>query len=66
MPAEELRDVEKLNAIAGIDSLAALDFVAALEKEFGLEMEPERLNLEFLADLPSLTEYIVSRSQASD
>ncbi len=62
--ASELAGVEKLDEIAGVDSLAALEFVAALEKEFGFELEPERLTLAFLTDLPALTEYLSHRSES--
>lgn len=61
---QELSGVARLSEIAGVDSMAALAFVAAVEKEFGIVMEPERLELSFLDDLPRLAEYLEARANA--
>jgi acyl carrier protein len=61
---DEVRGVTQLTEIAGVDSMAALVFVAAVEKEFGIVIEPERLELSFLADLPRLAAYVEARLEA--
>ncbi len=63
MSPEEIAGTEKLNEVSGVDSLAALEFVSAIEKEFGIELEPDRLTLEFLTDLPTLTAYVDERRE---
>jgi len=52
---------QKLDEISGLDSLAVLEFVTALEKEFGMAIEPEKLELSFVRDLPRLACYIEER-----
>ncbi len=56
--AEDLLYQHKLDEAAGLDSIAVLEFVAALEKEFGIEIEPEFLEIDFLRDLPRLASHI--------
>jgi acyl carrier protein len=55
---EDLPYEHKLDEAAGLDSIAVLEFVAALEKEFGIEIEPEFLEIDFVRDLPRLAFYI--------
>ena len=55
---EDLPYEQKLDEAAGLDSIAVLEFVAALEKEFGIELEPEFLEIDLLRDLPRLAAYI--------
>ena len=55
---------QDLASVAGLDSLALLEFVAGLEKEFHLQIEPDRLGIEFLGDLRALTEYFAERLRA--
>lgn len=55
---EDLPYEHKLDEAVGLDSIAVLEFVAALEKEFGIEIEPEFLEIDFLRDLPRLANYI--------
>ena len=47
-----------LSLIAGLDSLAILEFIAGLEEEFNIQIDIERLNIEFLSDLKALTAYL--------
>ena len=61
---DELGDVTQLSEIAGVDSMAALIFVAAIEGEFQIVIEPERLELDFIQDLPRLAAYVEARSLA--
>jgi len=51
-----------LASVAALDSLAILQFVAGLEQEFGREIDPDRLNIEFLSDLNALAEYFAGCS----
>jgi len=60
---DELRGVTRLSEIAGVDSMAALAFVAAVEKEFHIVIEPERLELDFIEDLPRLAAYVEARGR---
>jgi acyl carrier protein len=46
-----------LGSVAGLDSLALVTFVADLEGEFQFQIEPDKLNIEFLCDLKALSEY---------
>lgn len=52
-----------LGLISGLDSLAILEFVAGLEEEFNIQIETERLNRKFLADLETLVAYLAERLQ---
>jgi acyl carrier protein len=58
---QDLPYEQKLDEVAGLDSIAVLEFVAALEKEFSFEIEPERLELGFVRDLPQLASYVEQR-----
>ena len=60
----DLRYTDKLDEVAGLDSLAVLEFLTALEKEFHITIDPERMNLETLRDLPTLAGYIMARLPA--
>ena len=55
---EDLPYEEKLDDAVGLDSIAVLEFVAALEKEFGIEIEPGLLEIDFVRDLPRLASHI--------
>ena len=63
LPQDEVRGVTRLSELAGVDSMAALAFVAAVEKEFQIVLEPERLDLDFIEDLPRLAAYVEARSK---
>src|SRR5262249_40595954 len=58
---DESRSVTRLSDIAGVDSMAVVLLVAAVEKEFHIEIELERLELDFLEDLPRLAAYVDAR-----
>lgn len=62
LDAAELPPGWKLDEVAGMDSMAVLEFVAGLEREFGVQIEPEFLELDFLRDLPRVAEYMERRS----
>jgi acyl carrier protein len=62
----DLRYTDKLDKVAGLDSLAVLEFLTALEKEFHITIDPERMNLETLRDLPTLAGYIMARLPADN
>jgi acyl carrier protein len=61
---DELRGVTRLSEIAGVDSMAAVVFVAAVEEEFHIVIEPERLELDFIEDLPRLAAYVEACGEA--
>jgi acyl carrier protein len=52
-------------SVAGLDSLAMLGFVAGLEEEFHVQIEPDRLTIEFLGDLEAMTTYFAERLHAT-
>jgi acyl carrier protein len=54
-----------LEEVAILDSIALLEFVTAVEKEFGLKLEPELLDFDFLRDLPALASHIEQRIEAA-
>ena len=56
---------QMLEEVAMLDSIAVLEFVTAVEREFGIKMEPELLDFEFLRDLPGLASYIEHRIEAT-
>ncbi len=56
---------QMLGEVAILDSIALLEFVTAVEKEFGIRMEPELLDFDFLRDLPGLASYIEHRIEAA-
>jgi acyl carrier protein len=58
---DSARDVRRLDELAGFDSGAAIVFVAGLEKEFAIEFEPEKLNLDFLSDVDQIAAYVGTR-----
>jgi acyl carrier protein len=60
---EEVPYEQMLEEVAILDSIAVLEFVAAVEKEFGIRMEPEKLDFDFLRDLSVLASYIEQRMQ---
>ena len=56
---------QMLEEVAILDSIALLEFVTAVEKEFGIKIEPELLDFDFLRDLPGLASYIEHRIEAT-
>ena len=58
---EEVESATPLSMIAPLDSMAALEFVTAIETEFQIVIEPERLDLNFIQDLPSLAAFVEAR-----
>jgi acyl carrier protein len=57
----DLEYEQRLDEMVGLDSLAVIEFVTALEKEFGITIEPELLQLDFVKDLPQLGAYVEDR-----
>ena len=51
----------RLDEVASVDSIAVLEFMAAVEKEFGITIESEFLDFDFLRDLPRLASYLEAR-----
>jgi acyl carrier protein len=58
---EDLPHDLKLDEAASLDSIAVLEFMTAVEKEFGIAIEPEFLEFDFLRDLPALASYVERR-----
>jgi acyl carrier protein len=58
---EDLPHELKLDVAASLDSIAVLEFMTAVEQEFGIELEPEFLEFDFLRDLPALAAYLEDR-----
>ena len=61
---EDLAYEQMLEEVAVLDSIAVLEFVTAVEREFGIKMEPENLDFDFLRDLSVLAAYIDQRVEA--
>ncbi len=61
---EELPYEQMLEEAAVLDSVAVLEFVTAVEKEFGITLETELLEFDFLRDLSVLALYIEQRMEA--
>jgi acyl carrier protein len=55
---EDLRDARRLDEVLALDSIALLKFALGLEHEFGITLEGEFLDKEFLLDLGRLTAYL--------
>lgn len=55
---EELARSDRLDDVIAIDSIAGLEFVVALEAEFGITIDADHLELEFLGDVDRLGAYI--------
>jgi acyl carrier protein len=62
--AQELPFEQMLEEVAILDSIAVLEFVTAMEREFGVSLEPEFLEFDFLRDLSRLASYIEGRMAA--
>ncbi len=58
---EELPYEQMLEEAAILDSVAVLEFVMAVEKEFGIQLETEFLEFDFVRDLSVLALYIEER-----
>ena len=65
IPDDQVPYEQMLEEVALLDSIALLEFVTAVEKEFGMRMEPELLDFEFLRDLAALASYIELRIEAA-
>ncbi len=52
---------QKLDEAASLDSIAVLEFMTAVEKEFGIALEPEFIDFDFLRNLPALASYVEGR-----
>ena len=50
-----------LEEAASLDSIAVLEFITAVEREFGISMEPDYLEFDFLRDLAGLAAYVDKR-----
>src|ERR1035438_7192360 len=55
---QELPYQQMLEQAAILDSIAVLEFVTAVEREFGISLEGESLEFDFLRDLSRLASYI--------
>lgn len=62
LPEGELNGPDGLRAAVALDSVALLELVVAIERRFGVRFEEDWLDLERLADLSALAEYLVARS----
>jgi len=62
VPEQDLPYERMLEEAAILDSIAVLEFVTALESEFGISLESEFLNFDFLRDLPGLASFIEERT----
>jgi len=60
-PASLLRQDTALDRLFGMDSLAVLEVLAALEKEFGITVEPDRMEMSLFTDLSRLADYVAAR-----
>jgi acyl carrier protein len=49
----------------GVDSVATLELVVALEKEFEISIDENDVNLELLATVNSISDYISRRMEAT-
>jgi acyl carrier protein len=58
---EELTYEQMLDEAASLDSIAMVEFLTAVEKEFGVELEPNVIEFEFLRDVAKLASYIEDR-----
>jgi acyl carrier protein len=52
---------QRLDEVASVDSIAVLEFMTAVEREFGITIESEFLDFDFLRDLPRLASYLEAR-----
>jgi acyl carrier protein len=57
----ELSYERMLEEAASLDSIAVLEVLTAVEREFGISLEPEFLEFDFLRDLAGLAAYIDDR-----
>jgi acyl carrier protein len=48
----------------GVDSIATLEFIVALEKEFQISIDESKVNLELLATVSNISDYISSRIES--
>jgi len=58
---EDLPYELKLDQAASLDSIAVVEFMMAVEKEFGIAIEPEFIEFDFLRDFPALASYVERR-----
>jgi acyl carrier protein len=61
MPTEHTSDVQMFDEAASLDSIAVLEFLNAIENEFGIVIEQEVIEFEFLRDFTALATYIDER-----
>ena len=61
---EEVPYEQMLEEVAILDSIAVLEFVTAVEEEFGIKLELEFIEFDFLRDLSVLASYIEQRIEA--
>lgn len=64
VPDNQVPYEQMLEDVAILDSIALLEFVTAVEKEFGLKLDAELLDFDFLRDLPALASHIDQRIEA--
>ena len=51
-------DSAQLDELFALDSVAAIEFIVGLEKEFGIELDPEALDMDILRDMDRLAAHI--------
>jgi acyl carrier protein len=54
----DLLDARRLDEVLALDSIGLLKFALGLEHEFGITLEGETLDKEFLLDVGRLTAYL--------
>ena len=57
----ELQQAARLDDLVALDSVALLEFAIGVEREFSIRFENERLNRDFLTNLPELIAYLSQR-----
>lgn len=57
----ELQQARRLDELVALDSVALLEFAMGVEREFSIRFENERLNRDFLTNLPALVAYLSQR-----
>jgi len=54
----ELQQAARLDDLVALDSVALLEFTIGVEREFSIRIENDRLNRDFMTDLPALVAYL--------
>jgi len=59
----ELQQAARLDDLIALDSVALLEFTIGVEREFAIRFESDRLNRDFITDLPALVAYLSERQE---